>query len=50
MSCLGEDLDIPDQHIHMRQDANTVLDSVECFGLGFGGGCEHDGGGECEEC
>ena len=46
---LGEDLDVPDQHIHMRQDADTILDGVEGFGLVGGGAGEYDGGGECEE-
>ena len=46
---LGEDLDVPDQHVHMRQDADTVLDGVEGFGLVGGSAGEYDGGGECEE-
>ena len=46
MSRLGEYFDIPNQHIHMRQDADTVIDRVECFRLGSGGGCEYDGSGE----
>ena len=33
----------------MREDADTVIDSVECFGLVGGGAGENDGGGECEE-
>ena len=49
MARLGEDLDVPDQHVHMRQDADTVLDGVEGFGLVGGGAGEYDGGGECEE-
>ena len=50
MARFGEDLDVPRKHIHMRQDADTVLYGVECVGLGCGGGGEDDGGGECEEC
>ena len=50
MACLGEQLDIPHQHIHVCQDADTVLDDGEGLGLGCGGGCEDDGGGECEKC
>ena len=49
VSRLGEDFDIPNQHIHMRQDADTVVDGVEGVGLGFGGGGEYDGGGESEQ-
>ena len=49
MSCLGEYFDIPDQHIHMRQDADTVIDRVECFRLGCVGGCEYDGSSEGEK-
>ena len=48
MSRLGEDFDIPNQHIHMRQDADTVVDGVEGFRLGCGGGGEYDGGGQGE--
>ncbi len=33
----------------MRQDADTVIDGVEGFGLVGGGAGEYDGGGECEE-
>ena len=33
----------------MRQDADTVLDGVEGFGLVGGGAGEYDGGGEGEE-
>ena len=50
MSRLGEDFDIPDEHIHMREDADTVVDGVESLGLGCGGGGEYDGGGESEQC
>ena len=49
MSRLGEYFDIPDEHIHMRENADTVIYCVECFRLGCEGGCEHDGGCECEE-
>jgi len=49
MACLGEDLDVTNQHIHVRENAHTVFHGVECFGLvGWGAG-EYDGGGECEE-
>ena len=48
MSRLGEDFDRPNQHIHMRQDADTVVDGVEGVGLGCGGGGEYDGGGQGE--
>ena len=46
---LGEDLDVPDQHVHVREDAHTVIDGVECCGLVGGGTGEYDGGGECQE-
>ena len=49
MARLGEDLDVPNQHVHVRQDADTILYGVEGFGLGFWGAGEYDGGGECEE-
>ncbi len=49
MSRLGEYFDIPDQHIHMRENADTVIYCVECFRLGCEGGGEDDGGCECEE-
>ena len=49
MARLGEDLDVTNQHIHVCQDAHTVIDGVEGFGLGCCGGGENNGGGECEE-
>ena len=49
MARLGEDFDVPNQHVHVRQDADTVLDSVEGLSLGFWGAGEYDGGGEREE-
>ena len=48
VSRLGEDFDIPNQHIHMRQDSDTVVHGVEGFRLGCGGGGEYDGGGQGE--
>ena len=50
VSRLGEDFDIPDEHIHVRENTHTVVDGVECFGLGCWGGGENNGGGECKEC
>ena len=49
VACFREDFDVPNQHVHVRQDAHTVLDGVEGFGLVGGGAGEYDGGGECEE-
>ena len=49
VSCLGEDFDVPNQHVHVCQDADTVVDGIECFRLGCWGGGEYDGGGEGEE-
>ena len=49
VSRLGEDFDVPNQHVHVCQDADTVVDGVECFRLGCWGGGEYDGGGEREE-
>ena len=49
MACFREDLDITDQHVHVCENADTVLDGVEGFGLVGGGAGEYDGGGECEE-
>jgi len=50
MASFGEDLDITNQHIHVCENADTILDGVECFGLVGGSAGEYDGGGECEEC
>ena len=49
VSRLGEDFDVPNQHVHVCQDADTVVDGIECFRLGCWGGGEYDGGGEREE-
>ena len=49
MACFREDLDITDEHIHVCENADTILDGVECFGLVGGGAGEYDGGGEGEE-
>ena len=49
MACFREYFDITYQHIHVCENADTVLDGVECFGLVGGGAGEYDGGGECEE-
>ena len=49
MSRLGEDFDVPNQHVHVCQDADTVVDGIKGFGLGCWGGGEYDGGGEREE-
>ena len=49
MACFREDLDITYEHIHVCENADTVLDGVEGFGLVGGGAGEYDGGGEGEE-
>ena len=49
MTRLGEDFDVPNQHIHVRQDADTVIDGVKCLSLVGGGAGEDDSGGEGEE-
>ena len=49
VSRLGEDFDVPNEHVHVCQDADTVVDGIKGFGLGCWGGGEYDGGGECEE-
>ena len=50
MARFREDFDITGEHIHVCENADTVLDGVEGFGLVGGGAGEYNGGGECEEC
>ena len=47
--CACEYCHVSHQHVHVCQDADTVLDSVEGFRLGCWGGGEYDGGCECQE-
>ena len=49
MACFREDFDITNEHIHVRENADTVFHGVKGFGLVGGGAGEYDGGGECEE-
>ena len=49
VACFREDFDVVNQHVHVCQDAHTVIDSVEGIGLVGGGAGEYDGGGEREE-
>ena len=49
VACFREDFDVTNQHVHVCQDAHTVIDRVECFSLVGGGAGEYDRGGECEE-
>ena len=47
--CACEYCHVTHEHVHVCQDADTVVDGVECFRLGCWGGGEYDGGGEGEE-